>query len=66
MNQTANNATRQATFLKSGLCESIKSCYVLSTYKATGRHPSEDKLNLYLQRVYNQFVSSGLLEDFNL
>ena len=59
-------SARQATFLKSDLCEGIKRCYVASSYKGTGNHPTEEKLNLYLQRVYNHFLSSGLLKDFNL
>ena len=59
-------STRQATFLKSDLCEGIKRCYVASSYKGTGKHPTEEKLNLYLQRVYNHFLCDGLLEDFNL
>ena len=63
---TENTATRQATFLKSDLCESIKRCYVASSYKGTGKYPTEKKLNLYLQRVYNHFLCDGLLEDFNL
>tara|TARA_R100000234_G_C4973245_1_gene167290 strand:+ start:83 stop:283 length:201 start_codon:yes stop_codon:yes gene_type:complete len=66
MDQTVNNATRQEKFLKSDLCEGIKRCYVASSYRGTDKHPTEEKLNLYLQRVYNHFVSSGLLEDFNL
>tara|TARA_R100001015_G_C4518081_1_gene87839 strand:- start:361 stop:561 length:201 start_codon:yes stop_codon:yes gene_type:complete len=66
MNQTVNMPTRQARFLKSDLCEGIKRCYVSSTYQATGKHPSEDKLNLYLDRVYDHFYKSDLLKDFNL
>tara|TARA_Y100001937_G_scaffold49626_1_gene69141 strand:- start:596 stop:796 length:201 start_codon:yes stop_codon:yes gene_type:complete len=66
MNQTVNMSTRQATFLKSDLCEGIKRCYVANSYKGNGKHPTEEKLNLYLQGVYNHFLSAGLLEDFNL
>ena len=66
MTTATNTATRQATFLKSDLCEGIKRNYVASIYEGTGKHPTEEDLNLYLQRVYNHFLSSGLLKDFNL
>ena len=66
MTTATNTATRQATFLKSDLCEGIKRNYLASIYEGTGKHPTEKELNLYLQRVYNHFLSSGLLKDFNL
>ena len=59
-------STRQTNFLNSDLCKGIKSCYVVSTYKATGKYPTDNKLNLYLDRVYYYFNKSNLLEDFNL